>query len=65
MGLWQIVDRRTGKRVTQGAYLSEKAAGRQIDAWQDRHQRGGRPDVTREDLLAMEPRPWEWEGDRG
>lgn len=53
--LWQIVDRRTGRRATVVSFLTRKQAEDQITEWQDRHDRGGRPDVTRDTLLHMTP----------
>lgn len=57
MSGWKIVDRRTGVRMGVATYLSFRAAGQQIDRWQDRHERGGRPDITRDMLLNMQPEP--------
>jgi hypothetical protein len=56
MAGYVIVDQRTGERVTSTAYLTHKQAREDITAWQDRHDRGGRPDVTREMLLNMRVR---------
>lgn len=54
--MWVIVDRRTGKQVGVSGYPTSESAGQQIDAWQDRHERGGRPDITKELLLNMQPK---------
>lgn len=62
--LWTIIDRRDNRPVTINAYISEQSTIDQITEWQNRHDRGGRPDITREALLNMEPRlvsealPW-------
>jgi hypothetical protein len=50
---FKIVDRRTGQRVTSVTYFSEQGARDEITAWQDRHDRGGRPDVTKDLLVNM------------
>jgi hypothetical protein len=61
---WTIVDRRTNRPVTIVSFLSREGAESQITQWQNRHDRGGRKDVTRESLLNMEPKlisealPW-------
>lgn len=52
--MFAIVDRRTGERVTSVAYITREQAEQDITAWQDRHDRGGRPDVTRDMLLHMD-----------
>lgn len=53
---WMIIDRRSGKQWGFNIYPSFEVAGKQIDAWQDRHERGGRPEITREMLLNMVPK---------
>ena len=55
--LWTIVDRRDNRPVTINSYFTREQAEGQITEWQNRHDRGGRPDVTRESLLNMQPRP--------
>jgi hypothetical protein len=61
---WTIVDRRTNRPVTIVSFLSREGAESQITQWQNRHDRGGRKDITREALLNMEPKrvadalPW-------
>lgn len=50
---FKIIDQRTGESVTSVTYLSHEQARADITAWQDRHDRGGRPDITREMLLNM------------
>ena len=61
---WTVVDRRTNKPVTIATFPSEDWAINQITQWQDRHERGGRRDITRDLLLNMSPRlisealPW-------
>ncbi|WP_141693406.1 hypothetical protein [Curtobacterium sp. UCD-KPL2560] len=50
---FKIVDRRTGQSVTSVTYLSEQSARDDITDWQNRHDRGGRPDITRDLLLNM------------
>lgn len=52
---FKIIDQRTGARVTIGTYLTVEQAWAQITEWQDRHDRGGRPDITRDLLLNMVP----------
>ena len=54
---WEIVDRRTGAVMGINTYPSPAAAWLQITMWQNRHDRGGRPDITLDMLLNMEPRP--------
>lgn len=54
--MWKIVDRRTGAEMTINSYFTREQAEQQITEWQDRHDRGGRPDITRDMLLNMEPR---------
>jgi hypothetical protein len=53
-GAYEIYDSRTGERYGPVLYLSRKQAEDQMTAWQDRHDRGGRPDITREMLLNMD-----------
>ncbi|BDZ52837.1 hypothetical protein GCM10025867_50780 (plasmid) [Frondihabitans sucicola] len=53
--VWKIVDSRTGRRATSGSFLSEEQCWVQITQWQDRHDRGGRPDVTFDQLTHMKP----------
>lgn len=53
--MWKIVDSRTGSRVSITSFFTEEQCWRQISQWQDRHDRGGRPDITRELLLHMKP----------
>lgn len=48
--VWRIIDRRTGKVTTIAAFFTEEQAVNQIAAWHRRHWKGGRPDVTLEDL---------------
>ena len=61
---WTIVDRRDNRPVTITSFFTEEQAVWQITDWQDRHERGGRKDITKEMLLNMEPRrtadalPW-------
>lgn len=55
MSGWEIIDRRTGERVSTAYFLTRASAEAQITAWQDRHDRGGRPDITRDMLLNMTP----------
>lgn len=50
---FKIVDRRTGQRITSVTYFSEQGARDDITAWQNRHDRGGRPDITRDLLINM------------
>lgn len=38
------------------SYPTEAWAIEQVTQWQNRHDRGGRPDITRDMLLNMEPR---------
>lgn len=52
---WRIIDRRDGKPVSMGTWLNERSAWDEITDWQNRHDRGGRPDITREMLLNMVP----------
>lgn len=54
--LYKIVDRRTGERYGYAVYLSRERAEDKITEWQNRHDKGGRPDITRDMLLNMEPR---------
>lgn len=54
----EIFDRRSGKGHGPVLYLSRKQAEDQITAWQNRHDRGGRPDITREMLVNMDVRPF-------
>lgn len=53
---WTVVDRRTGEPVTMAIFPSQRSAEDHITEWQNRHARGGRPDITRELLVNMEPR---------
>lgn len=50
---WKIIDQRTGSRVSQASFLTEESAWHHITSWQDRHDRGGRSDITRELLLNL------------
>lgn len=50
---FNIIDADTGKRVTIVSFLNRSQAEQQIAQWQDRHEQGGRPDITREMLLRM------------
>lgn len=50
---WKIIDRRTGSRVSQASFLTEDSAWYHITSWQDRRDRGGRPDISRELLLNL------------
>ncbi|WIA95818.1 hypothetical protein [Curtobacterium sp. MCBA15_004] len=50
---FKIVDGRTGQRVTSVTYFSEQGARDDITSWQNRHDRGGRPDITKDLLLNM------------
>lgn len=52
---WQIVDQRDKTPVGMAVYLTEDQAWRDISSWQDRHDRGGRPDITQDLLLNMKP----------
>lgn len=50
---YKIIDSRTGALSTRSSYLFREDAERDITAWQDRHDRGGRPDITLDKLLHM------------
>lgn len=52
---WKIIDKRNGKRVSMATFFSESSAWEHITVWQNRHDRGGRPDISRELLLNMLP----------
>lgn len=52
---WTIVDNRTGRPVTKALFLTRQSAEDHITQWQDRHDRGGRPDISRDLLLHMAP----------
>lgn len=52
---WKIVDSRDGSRVSRASFLSEESAWWHVTQWQDRHDRGGRPDISRDLLLHMKP----------
>jgi len=52
---FKIIDRRNGARMGITTYLTEESAWHQITDWQNRHDRGGRPDITRDLLLNMAP----------
>jgi hypothetical protein len=53
---WGIYDRRTDRRVTVASYPSQELACRQITSWWRRYLRGGRPDITAEDINNYEAR---------
>jgi hypothetical protein len=55
-GPFEIFDTRTDHRVGPVLYLTRKQAEDQVTAWQNRHDRGGRPDITRDMLLNMDVR---------
>ena len=50
---WKIIDKRNGSRVSQATFFTEGSAAGHITSWQNRHDRGGRPDITRDLLLNM------------
>lgn len=52
---WKIIDKRTGVRVSSASFLTEESAWHHITQWQDRHDRGGRPDIKRDLLVNMLP----------
>lgn len=54
--VWRIIDRRTGKVASIASFFTEDQALNQITAWYVRHWRGGRPDVTLEDLDNLAPK---------
>jgi len=54
--MWKIVDRRTDAEMGMSVYTTRQQAEQQITVWQNRHDRGGRPDITRDMLLNMVPR---------
>jgi hypothetical protein len=58
---FKVVDRRTGDRVTSVTYFTEETARADITSWQDRHDRGKRPDITKDMLLNMTVVPEEGE----
>lgn len=51
--LFKIVDRVSGARSTVVSFLSRAQAEQQITSWHERHERGGRPAITRDTLLRM------------
>lgn len=53
---WTVIDRRTGKEVTAAVFSSRKQAEDHITEWRDRHDRGGRPDITWDKLENLEPK---------
>jgi hypothetical protein len=50
---WMVIDQRTGKRMSAASFLTRESAEWHITEWQDRGERGGRPDISREKLLNM------------
>jgi hypothetical protein len=44
---FKILDPETDKRATIVTYSTEKQALDDIDEWRHRHERGGRPDISR------------------
>lgn len=52
---WKIIDKRSGSRVSTASFLTAESAWQHISQWQDRHDRGGRPDISRDLLLNLEP----------
>lgn len=42
--IWEIVDERTGRPVSVSCFFTEEQARRQIESWEERDRRGGRPD---------------------
>lgn len=51
--MFKIVDQRTGQRMGVGSYPKAEWAWQEITEWQNRHDRGGRPDITRDMLVNM------------
>lgn len=51
--LWGIFDTATQERVTVAGFLSKASAERQIEEWQARQDKGGRPDVDASNLVAL------------
>jgi hypothetical protein len=47
MERWVPVDRRNGRRMSQGVWPSREALEAAIAAWKERDARGGRPDLIR------------------
>jgi len=60
---YKVVDQRTGDRVTSVTYFTEQGAWDDITSWQNRHDQGKRPDITRDMLVNMTVVPEE--RDRG
>lgn len=59
---WRIIDGRTGEFVTLAAFFSEAGALLKIEAWRERHERGERPDISKDTLDALQAVLVVWSG---
>ena len=51
--IYRIIDSRTGRAASVEAYLRRKTAELRVLEWRDRQRRGGRPDLSLEDVQAL------------
>ena len=57
---YEIYDTRTGRVACSGVW-SERLALSQIESFRERQRRGGRPDISAEDVASLAIRPWQQE----